>query len=191
MPSLNDFFTELTTVNNRLQTVHDDLVALTAETTAVRTSMDNGFNRIDATLTAGFTAMSQGAQALITLQTFTNAMLVHHAHQHDTMICSLDQISRNTCSIFNEAHVQTGLQAATNESVGTSAEIEKHAHPDAALELERHAELRQQVEACCPPEEPPPACTFEPCEPPKKAGKPPKVDYSPFEPRRNADNPIR
>lgn len=183
MPSLNDFYNELTQVNAGLQTLHNDIVALTNETSSVRASVDTGFTRIDATLTAGFTALSDGAAALISLQTYANESLNHNTLQNDTMICSLEQVSRNTCSSLNEEHVQTGLQTAITESVRASLEISKAAHPDAALDLERHEKLRAQIEECCPPPQEPPVCSYEQCKaPPRRPGKPPHVDFEPFRP---------
>lgn len=67
----------------------------------------------------------------------------------------------------------------------TGAEIRRPAPPigarrdaaPAALEQERLARLRAEIERCCPTQVPPPACKYEPCQSPRPVGMPelPKV----------------
>ena len=43
-------------------------------------------------------------------------------------------------------------------------QVQRTAHPSAALELDRLTKLREQIECCCPPEEKPELiCCYEPC----------------------------
>jgi hypothetical protein len=171
MPNINDVFTELQQANTRLQQLHNDLTALT-----------NSTNATNSAINAGFANLSQGFQALITLASYTNTALAHNAQQNDTMICSLEQIAERVCLLLNEAHTQTGLQSQIAENTAVVKELLKTVHADAALELSRREDLRRQIEACCPPEEPEPICVHEPCQAPGPVGPPPRVDYAPFRP---------
>lgn len=187
MPSISDVFNELTQVNVRLQQLHNDTVAVKTAVDQVATISTETNNKLDSvinTLNAGFVSISQGQQALITLATYANEALAHHSEQFETMICNLEKISAQTCGILNEAHIQTGLQASIEESAKESSELLKSAHPDAALDLQRHQELQKQVEECCPPPEPEPACKYRPCDAPEAIAEPPKVDFSPLRPEK-------
>src|SRR5438876_5213172 len=100
MPTISDVFNELVQANTRLQQV---------------------INVLD----SGFVNLSQGFANLITLQNYANQALAHQADQNDTIICVLEQISRNTCNLLNEAHTQTGLQVGIRENTGTLLELFK------------------------------------------------------------------
>ncbi len=182
MPSLSDVFHELQNANGRLDTLHADLQQLSNELQTLHKDTNTGFANTVGTLNAGFTALTQGMQAVISLQTFTNDVLLHHSKQHDTMICILEHISNNTCQLVTEAHVQTGLQKSIEKGVSVQTELLKSANPEAALELERLAALRKQVEECCPPKQEPPACSYRPCEQSRFEGEPPRVSPPNFEP---------
>ncbi len=108
------------------------------------------------------------------LGTYTNEALFHNAQQNDTMICLLEQISKNTCGILNEAVVQTRLQTAIKINSQLLADLYAATHADAALERQRLEQLQAQIEQCCPPTPLPPACTDKPCDKPNRLGKPPK-----------------
>ena len=75
--------------------------------------------------------------------------------------------------------MQTGLQTVIKDSTTTLADLYSATHADAALARERMEALRKQIEACCRPEPPEPACQFEPCPKPDSLGDPPKVDTDP------------
>jgi hypothetical protein len=162
MPSINDVFNELVQANARLLQLHNDLIDVKASTDAVKGSVD----QVNASVNTGFTNVVQRLQAVIAQQTVTNQALVHLSQQSDTIICVLENISRNTCSLLNEAHTQTGLQASIQKSAAGLLELFKSVHPGAALELQRHEDLQKQILECCPPESPRPVCTYEPCEAP-------------------------
>jgi hypothetical protein len=121
-----------------------------------------------------------GFEQLVTLGQYTNQALFHNDQQNDTMICLLQQISVNTCGIWNEAHAQTPLQQAIKKAVRRLADLYAATHGDAALTLEREEELRRRIEACCPPEPPASACVEKPCPAPKPFGeKPPATEPPP------------
>ena len=192
MPTLNDVFQEVQTINTNLQqlqtccnTTNQNLDTTNQNLQQLQTCCNTTNQRLGDvinTLNAGFTNMSQGFQALITLQTYANGALANNAEQNRTIICTLEKISEQTCSLLNEAHTQTGLQTSIDESSATLRELYKSTHPDAALVFEREEKLREQIEECCPPEEPEPVCAYEPCDAPEDVGRPPSVDYNPFQP---------
>jgi len=169
MPSISDVFNELVQCNTRLQQLHNDAIAEKASTDAVKASTDSVKNSVD--------QVSNKLTLLISGQNYANLTLFHLSQQIDTMICILENISRNTCSLLNEAHAQTRLQTAIQGAVSDDLEIDKYAYPAAALELSRLQALRRQIEECCPPPVPEPVCTYEPCKAPEPL-KEPKRDPS-------------
>lgn len=177
MVSINDVFSELQAVNTNLQQLHNDVVAGTAATNAVRASVD----QVNGTLVAGFTVMTQGFQVLANLEHLTNVILFHIAQQEDTIICDLEKISKNTCELLNEATVQTGLQHNMETAEVELRELYGTGHAEAALGLEQLKKVRADLEACCPPEPTPPACTYEPCPtPPRLRERPKEQDVPQF-----------
>jgi len=165
---LDAITTRIDGTNTRLDTVNNKLDALKASTDAVRAAVE----QVDKTLQWGFTE-------LITLGIYTNQALAQNAKQNDTMICILEHISQNTCSLLNESHLQTGLQTNINKNTTLLADLYAATHADAALTRERMEELRKQIEVCCPPRLPEPVCGYVPCDKPDRLGDPPRVDPQP------------
>ena len=80
--------------------------------------------------------------------------------------CLLDKIARIACLTANEVHRNTQHLAAIREALEALLDLYRHVHPDAALDAERLAKLKAQIEKCCPPEDAfDPICKFEPCLP--------------------------
>jgi hypothetical protein len=166
---LDDVNAKLDTANNHLATIEGKLDNIDASVKAV----DSDIQKMQQVLLWGF-------QQLITLGQYTNQALFQNDQQNDAMICILQQISVNTCGIWNEAHTQTPLQEAIKAAIRKLACLYAATHGDAALTLEREAELRRQIEACCPPEPSPPACVEQPCPTPKPLDqKPPRTEPPP------------
>lgn len=164
-----DIRDRLDTVNNHLATIEGKLDAINSSVKAV----DADVQKVQQLLVWGF-------DQLITQGQYTNQALFHNDQQNDTMICILQQISVNTCGIWNEAHAQTPLQEAIKAATRRLACLYAATHGDAALTLEREEELRRQIEACCPPEPPAPACIEKPCPaPPPLDEKPPRTEPPP------------
>ncbi|MDQ3698613.1 MAG: hypothetical protein M3373_11415 [Gemmatimonadota bacterium] len=141
MPSATDIFNEIKGANQRL----DNILAVEQE---VR----------DAVL-----QVDQGVDQLVSLQSFANGALVHQIKQNDTIICLLRQIADNTCGILNEAHIQTGLQTEIADDTDTLAALYSISNADAAQVRVREEALKQQIEACCPPEPSRPVCQPKEC----------------------------
>ncbi|MCW5979795.1 MAG: hypothetical protein KIT09_17070 [Bryobacteraceae bacterium] len=176
MPSATDFHNELKGanarldgVNGRLDDVKGKLDALKAATDAVRASVDS----VNGTLQQGF-------KTLITLGVYTNQALFHNSQQNDTMICMLEQISRNTCHLVNQSYLQTELQTAIKKATETLAALYAATHAEAALAREREEALREQIEKCCPPKPPEPVCRYERCRAPEPLREPPRVEERPI-----------
>jgi hypothetical protein len=154
MASINDVFNELQTVNNNLILLHTDNVAETNAVNQVNTSIG--------TLTAAVnTGFAQTVNALAVLAQIEEAMarlLFHLTQQADTMICALEHISRNTCGILTETTIQTRLQTQMAGDLEELKEVTEIAYPAAAVEHAKLAKLKAEIERCCPPEVPPPAC---------------------------------
>jgi hypothetical protein len=143
-------------------------------------TIESKLDKIDSDIQKVQQLLLWGFQQLITLGQYTNQALFHNDQQNDTMICILQQIAVNTCGIWNETHLQTPLQEAIKASSRKLADLYAATHGDAALTLEREEELRRQIEACCPPETPAPACVEKPCPKPGPfEEKPPRTEPPP------------
>lgn len=77
----------------------------------------NELVQINASLNSGLLNLSQGINAVLIQQQFTNAALVEKIAQEKTMICELEQIASRTCELLSEAHMQTALQRSTARDV--------------------------------------------------------------------------
>ena len=183
MATIDDFYNQIETVNNNLAQIDADTKSLINLVDSCCNKTNDNLSKIIDTLNAGFGNLSQGIQNIIVQQLFTNQALKHLTEQTDTVICYLEQISKQTCELLNEAHVQTGLQTIIKDSTTTLLEFYKTVHPEATLEWERRNDLQQQILECCPPPNPEPVCRFQPCEEPEKGiGTPPNPTYEVFEP---------
>jgi hypothetical protein len=159
---LNDIKGKLDTINNRLDTLNSSVKAV-----------DSDIKIVQQLLTWGF-------EQLITLGQYTNQALFHNDQQNDTMICQLQQISVNTCGIWNEAHLQTGLQTSIQHSAKKLADLFAATHAEAELAREERERLQREIEKCCPPPQPQPVCVEPPCPvPPPFTQQPPQTDPPP------------
>jgi len=160
---------DLDDIKGKLDTVNNKLDVLDASVKAV----DSDIKLVQQLLLWGF-------EQLITLGQYTNQALFHNDQQNDTMICQLQQISVNTCGIWNEAHLQTGLQTSISHSVKKLADLFAATHAEAELAREERERLQKEIEKCCPPPKPQPICVEPPCPvPPPFTQQPPQTDPPP------------
>lgn len=162
MPSAGDFFNEVKATNARLDTLNATtgnvlgeiqgantrLDHLIASTDKVRNSVDKVGGKID---------------QQIAIETVIRDAVIHQIKQNETIICLLRQIADSTCRSLNEEHVQTGLQTTILENTTTLADLYSVTHAEAALVRDRELALKKQIEACCPPRVPEPACQPSKC----------------------------
>jgi hypothetical protein len=157
MPSAQDIFNKLVEIGGKL----DDL---NATTQAIRADDDQLVNIENTDL-----------GELVTLAAYTNQALYQNDLQNATIICLLEQISKNTCDLVNQSHLQTALQQTIEKNTTRVAEMFAATHGEVALALEREQILRREIEKCCPPEQPPPPCKEKPCRAPQQIDPPPQV----------------
>jgi hypothetical protein len=169
-------------VNNSVNKVNTTLWKLIAAVNTVNTSVQSeiaatnnvtaAVNTVDGDVKSGFASTVNALQVLAIIEEASANLLFHLTQQADTMICALNQISKNTCGILTQVTIQTGLQERLVSDTRAIREIEESAQPAAALELHRLAELRAQIEKCCPPPRPEPACTYQQCPSPPPIKQP-------------------
>jgi hypothetical protein len=164
MPSASDIFDQLKLANQNLDSIAGKLDNLTASTDSVRAAVDQVQNTLAANL-----------GQLITLTAYTNLALFHNDLQNDTVICILEKISKNTCDLVNQSHVQTALQTIIEKNTTRLAAMYAFAHADAALAAEREQALREEIEKCCPPKPPASPCYYVACPTPEPIGPPPEI----------------
>ncbi len=162
-PTITDVFNQLVDVNGKLAQVE------------VNTSMITNLN---ASINAGFAETVNALNTIALINIEAVKLLYHQTQQADTMICALEHISKNTCEILTQVTIQTQLQEHLRDDVDALRYIAESAHPEAALERQRHADLQAEIERCCPPDPPEPACEYEPCDQPEPVKEPdlPQID---------------
>ena len=168
MASAKDFLDAINAANTRLDGVNSRLDEVKAKLDLLGQTLSWGFGQ------------------LITIGNYTNEALSQNAKQNDTIICILEQISKNTCELLNESHTQTGLQTTIKNNTTELAELFAASHAEAALARQKQEALRKQIEECCPPEVPEPPCKYQPCPAPGRLPEPPRVDA-----QQPGERPIR
>jgi hypothetical protein len=152
MASVDDVFNQLVTANGTLTQIRDDTVAVGTDV-----------NNVNTTLNQGFTALTADNQVIANELHQIDTTVLHLAAQNDTIICSLNKIADEICTLINEAAKQTALQQHIADDARALRQMFATTNPAAALELARADAVEQRIDACCPPPQPPPACEFEPC----------------------------
>lgn len=170
MASINDVFNALNDIKGKLDQLHADELNEGAKIDATNGKLD----AVQQTITDVGTAINGRLDKVINEEQLANALLLHLTTQGQTIICALEHISANTCTLVNLADAQLRVARLTQASARTTAEILLTSHPEAALELRRRDELAQKIDECCPPEPEPAPCDYKPCEDPgpfKERGK--------------------
>src|SRR5208282_3127915 len=98
MPSAQDIFNELIEIGGKLD-------VLNATTQSIKNDDDQLLN-----------VTSTDLGELVTASTYTNLALYQNALQNATIICLLEQISKNTCDLLNQASLQTRLQESIEKN---------------------------------------------------------------------------
>jgi len=168
MASADDIFNALNGANSRLDDIKGELDNLKVSTDAVTAAVQNAAALLVSTLNNGFSQ-------LVALANYTNQALYQNDQQNDTIICELTHISKNTCELLNQSVVQTRLQTSLEHNVAKLDFLYATVHAEAELERLRVAELRAEVERCCPPPKHEPPCTYTPCQGPQPIEPPPAV----------------
>jgi len=167
MPSVNDVYNQLLQANS-------NLTSLINAVNNVQTAVD----AVQTTVTQVNSTLSTGLGELVTIGNYTNQALYQNDQQNDTIICILEHISKNTCALLNQAAIQTALQTAMASDIAGLEQMFATVNPGAALDIERLAALKAQIEQCCPPKKAIPPCDYAPCPAPRPIGQPPQVGGS-------------
>jgi hypothetical protein len=177
MPTINEVWAQAQQINANLAILHNDQVDLknccNTSVQRLQTLVTNGQETNDwleecrSLVADGFAAMAAGFTAIHSRQDVTNQILWLHAQQHQTMICILEKISRNTCTLLNESAKQTHDQQAIADAVRSLDHMFATVHSDGALAYRREEQQRQEIERCCPPPMPEDPCTYDKCPAPK------------------------
>jgi len=171
LKAIQDVNGSVGTTNGKLDITNTKLDSIDTAIEDVKTAVD----QMNATLQAGITQ-------IVGLLQYVAQALFHESQQNDTIICELEKISKNTCAIWNEAHLQTALQAHMDKKMSLLAALSAAANAEVALTLKREEELKDQIEKCCPPPQPQPVCTDSPC--PKPPPLPPPKEPPPPPPNK-------
>ena len=156
-PTVTDVFNQLVLVNGKLDQVE------------VNTSL---MANVNTSINMGFTATVGRLDVLTNVEIEAAKLLFHQTRQLDAIMCMLDQISRNTCSILNELDAQTQLQISMAQDMAAMRYLAEAGNPAAALDLSRHEAMHDEMEKCCPSPEPEPPCRYDACMRPDKIEEP-------------------
>ncbi len=172
MSALSDLTSRLDTANGHLSDVDRDVKSTTSAVQAVDAdvqAVNNSVRAVDNDVQATTVAV----RAVDTDVQYTNELVNYEIQQNDTIICYLAKIASQTCSLLNEAALQTAAQQAIRRDIHDLKQLYELANPAAAVEQHRLEALEAQLEKCCPPTAPSPPCSFEPCQKPGAVPPPP------------------
>lgn len=114
---------------------------------------------------------------LVTNSNYVAQAFSHVMKQNEAIICSLQQIARNTCGTWNEVAQQTPLQRQIESACERVKDLLNSAYSSEAVELDRLQELREQLAECCPPKKAPtPPCQEKDCPDPGQGPPPPDTN---------------
>lgn len=193
VPTINEVWEQAQQINANLAIIHNDLTALNGCCGTTNGNLTVLNNLVEETndwleelrqlVNDGFAATAAGLAGIAARQNITNTLLTFQIQQNQTMICILEQISRNTCELLNHSAQQTSLQKSMAADMAALRHMFATAHPDAALELDRADEVRRRLEKCCPPTREGRPCTYEPCAAPGDVRQETPPHYAGFDGR--------
>lgn len=170
MPNLNDFYNAVVESNTHLTAIDADLHTLHGDDQQIHTDI----GQVEQQLTALSNNVTAGFANLAALQSYADNALAQLTKQNETIICILEKVSQNTCTLVNQGDLEERALTAIQQSASGLVDMYQTAHPTAALAREREDALEKQILACCPPEPVPAVCTYRPCPaPPPFVGEPP------------------
>ena len=137
MASIDDVFHQLQAVNTNLSTLHADGIAETNATNQVKSSVDT----VDADVKSGFNATVNGLTTIALIDIEAVKLLFHLTQQNDTIICTLENISRNTCAMLTQLTMQTQPQKRMADDLDVVRAMAEAQQPAALLERARPAAL--------------------------------------------------
>jgi hypothetical protein len=181
MPTINEVWEQALQINANLVTVHDDLEGLTQQANET----NDWLQELRQLVADGFASIAAGVSAVHARQDRTNELMFLLVRQQHTIICALEKISSNTCTLVNESVRQTGVQESLDESASALNYMFATDNAEAALSYARHQEERKHLEECCPPPEPETPCSYEPCPAPEPPADRSMEDYGGFRPKRS------
>lgn len=191
MPSAQDILDAINGADSRLDDVKSKLDTTNNNLNDIKGKLDTinaSVNQVDADVKNLANIMQWGFTQVITLLQYADQALFINDQQNDTMICTLEHISKNTCALLNEAHQQTAYQKAIKYSTKELEGLYEVTHGEAAIVFEREEKLRKQIEECCPPKQETPPCSYEPCPPAKPLREPPPKTEPPPRPKSGGIN---
>jgi cysteinyl-tRNA synthetase len=188
MPSIQDVADQ---INAKLDNITTHTSNTAANTNAIKTGVnttntkltgiDQKLALIDAHLQDGFVNLSQGIFALTELGKASLVMQEHHRKQNDTIICLLENSNEMLCGITRKLTRQLELSESILIATARIAAIEERVHAGEAADYDRHNDLRDKIELCCPPPKRPPEPCPEAC---------PKSDFTPPRPKGQDWKPL-
>jgi hypothetical protein len=188
VPSINEVWEQALQINANLAIIHNDMLDLGNCCKATNGRLDQLIVRHDETndwmaeirdlVSRGFETVSNGIEGVHDRQEILIRLAAYQIEQNRTIICALENISKNTCALLNEANQQTALQGDIRKALEATSHMTATAHPEAALAYQREQDQQAALEECCPPEEDEPPCGYQPCREPKEVDIP---NPSPFD----------
>lgn len=173
MASINDVFNALNDIKGKLDQLHVDATNNGQKQDATNNKLDT----LNQTVTTVGTAVDARFAQVLQQQQLSNQLVHHLTQQQETVICILENVSRNTCELVNLETEELKATLAVQEHSRTTAEILRGAYPNAAFDLANRDDLERKIKECCPDEPDRPPCQYKPCASP-----------GPFKDRRKDDD---
>jgi hypothetical protein len=159
MPSIQDVADQINARLDQIQTNTSNTAQNTADIRNELVQTNNRLNQVNNTLVNGFANLSQGIFALLQVQLAALGLLDHNRQQNDTIICELGISNDLLCNIMRKLGRQVGLSEEMLKFIEETAGILERVHCCEAGDYQRHLEMVNKLEECCPPDRVP----EEPC----------------------------
>ena len=188
MPSIQDVADQINARLDQITTHTANTAQNTANTVTQLTQVNTRLSQIDNTLGIGFANVSQGVFALLQVQLAALQLTDHMRRQNDTIICELVNANNLLCNIVRKTGRLVQLGEADLVIQKRVEGIMARTHGEAAGDYDRHLELEQKIEKCCPPSRPVEERCPEVCKAPTFGERPlPTPDWRPLPGPRNPD----
>lgn len=160
MPSIQDIADQIDASLNQLNA---NTAGIKTDTTEIRTEL----SQVDDHLQSGISTLAGGLFAILEQERRANSIALHQVAQNDTIICWLGNIAELLCGMTRKLTREIELQDRLATSLDRVEGIVELVSAREAMEYDKEQRLREEIEACCPPEQQPPEPCPEPCRSPR------------------------
>lgn len=173
MPSIQDVADQINAKLDNISAKSNQTATNTKNTVTEVTEVQNKIavtnsklDQINFDLLNGFSNLGTGLEVIADLAKASLSVQLHQVKQADTIICLLENNNEMLCGITRKLTKQLEISERIALANERTEEILERVHSAEAADVDRHSQIAQQMEECCPPDEEPPEPCPDPCKKP-------------------------